>query len=216
MTKEKMIRRLFKPGVFLLCLLPLAVIFERAAVGGLGANPIETVNRFLGDWALRMLLVTLAVTPLVHIGGWPVLVRFRRMLGLFAFFYAVLHVANYVVADQFFNWADIWADIVKRNYITVGMVVISILTVLAATSPKAMIKKLGAKRWRKLHRLVYVAGIGGVFHYWMMVKADLLLPQIHAAILAVLLGYRLYRKTLLARSLVGAASGSQARRGDRS
>ncbi|MBT3238779.1 MAG: sulfoxide reductase heme-binding subunit YedZ [Rhodospirillaceae bacterium] len=201
MNKETVIRRVFKPGVFLLCLIPLAVIVERALFGGLGANPVEAVNRFLGDWALRILLVTLTITPLVHLGGWPVLVRFRRMVGLFAFFYAVLHVSNYVIADQFFNWGDIWADIVKRNYITVGMGVIIILTALAVTSPKAMIKKMGATRWRKLHRLAYIAGIGGVFHYWMMIKADLLLPQIHAAILAVLLGYRLYRSKIKTRSL---------------
>jgi len=194
MNKQKLISRVYKPGIFLLCLIPLVMIGERIIFGGLGANPVETINRFFGDWALRMLLVTLTITPLVHLGGWPVLVRFRRMLGLFAFFYAFLHVANYVVADQFFNWADIWADIVKRNFITIGMGVFVILTALAVTSPKAMIKKLGGKRWRKLHRLVYIAGIGGVFHYWMMIKADFLLPGIHAAVLAALLGYRLYRK----------------------
>ena len=112
------------------------------------------------------------------------------MIGLFAFAYAFLHLANYVIADQFFNWTDIWADIIKRAYITVGMATFIILLVLAITSPKAAIKRLGPKRWRLLHRSVYIAAIGAVFHYWMMVKADLTQPIIHAAILAILLGYR--------------------------
>ena len=194
MNKETVIRRVFKPGVFLLCLIPLAVIVERALFGGLGANPVEAVNRFLGDWALRILLVTLTITPLVHLGGWPVLVRFRRMVGLFAFFYAVLHVSNYVIADQFFNWADIWADIVKRVFITLGMATYLVLLALAVTSPKAAVKKMGAKRWRLLHRGAYFAGIGGVIHFWMMVKADLTQPIIHATILGLLLGYRLIKR----------------------
>jgi len=197
MTKQDTITWVAKPLVFVLCLVPLAWIAWRIINGdvgtGLNANPVETVNRYLGDWALRFILITLTITPLVQLSKWTTPVRFRRMLGLFAFAYATLHLANYVVADQFFNWADIWADIVKRVFITVGMATFVILAALAVTSPKAMIKKLGAKRWRMLHRGVYVAGLGGVFHYWMMVKADLSGPIIHATILALLLGYRLIR-----------------------
>ncbi len=197
MTKEFKIRWVAKPLVFALALAPLALIIWRVVTGdlgaGLNANPVETVNRFLGDWALRFLLIALTITPLVKITGWSTPIRFRRMIGLFAFTYAFLHVANYVVADQFFNWADIWADIVKRKFITVGMITFIVLATLAVTSPKAAVKKLGAKRWRALHRGIYIAGIGAVVHYWMMVKADLSQPMIHAGILAVLLGYRLFK-----------------------
>ncbi|NQU57753.1 MAG: sulfoxide reductase heme-binding subunit YedZ [Rhodospirillales bacterium] len=197
MTKQDTIRWVGKPIVFLLCLVPLMVIVWRIINGdvgtGLNANPVETVNRYLGDWALRFILITLSITPLVKLSNWTTPVRFRRMLGLFAFAYATLHLSNYVIADQFFNWSDIWADIVKRVFITVGMATFVILAALAVTSPKAMVKKMGAKRWRMLHRSVYVAALGGVFHYWMMVKADLIGPIIHAAILGLLLGYRLLK-----------------------
>ncbi len=183
--------RTLKPAVFALCLTPLAWLVWQAAAGGLGANPIEAVNRFLGDWALRFLLITLSVTPLRDATGWAGWVRLRRMLGLFAFAYAFLHVASYVGLDQFFAWPEIWADIVKRRYITVGLLVFTALAVLAATSPKAIIKRLGGRRWKKLHTLAYMAGVGAVFHYFMMIKADLLLPSVHAAVLAALLGWRL-------------------------
>jgi len=194
MTRETKFRWILKPAVFLACLGPLAWVVWRAVSGDLGANPVEAVNRFLGDWALRFLLLTLAVSPLVHVMKTPTLMRFRRMLGLFAFFYAFLHIANYVIADQAFSWADIWGDIVKRKFITVGMATFLILTPLALTSTKGMIKRLGGKRWRKLHQIVYLAGIGAVLHYAMMVKADLLQPLVYAAILFVLLGDRFRRK----------------------
>ncbi len=195
MMRETKIRWIARPVVFLVCLAPLGWIFWRAVNGDLGANPIETVNRFLGDWAIRSLLLALAVTPLVHITGQSVIVRFRRMLGLFAFFYALLHLSNYIIADQAFNWGDIWADIVKRKFITMGMLNMLILIPLAVTSTKGMIRRLGGKRWRKLHRMVYFVGVGAVVHYTMMVKADLMQPIIHGSILAVLLGYRALRKT---------------------
>jgi sulfoxide reductase heme-binding subunit YedZ len=194
MSRDFIIRRVAKPLVFTASLLPLMWIIWRVIAGdvgvGLNANPVEMVNRYLGDWALRFLLIALSVTPLVNITGWATPVRFRRMIGLFAFAYAFLHLANYMVADQFFNWTDIWADILKRTYITVGMATFVILFALAITSPKACVKKLTAKRWRTLHRGVYIAGVGAVFHYWMMVKADLTQPIIHAVILFLLLGYR--------------------------
>ncbi|MSO84445.1 MAG: sulfoxide reductase heme-binding subunit YedZ [Rhodospirillales bacterium] len=186
--------RFAKPIVFALCLLPLAWLAHKGWTAGFGAHPQEYVNRFLGDWALRFLLLALAVTPLRQIGDWPQLARFRRMIGLYAFFYVVLHVSSYVVATHFFDWAAIWKDIVKRNYITVGMAVFVMLLPLAATSTAAMVKRLGAARWKKLHRLVYLAGIGGVFHFFMMVKLDWREPLLYAVLLAFLLGYRAFKR----------------------
>ena len=190
MTPETRIRRIIKPLVFILCLTPLAWLIWRGVSGGLGANPIEATNRFLGDWAMRFLLVTLAVTPLRRLFGWSVLMRFRRMLGLFAFAYAALHLSSYVVLDQFFHWADIWADIVKRNFITVGMIAFLLLVPLAVTSTNAMVRRLGGRRWKRLHRLVYPAAIAVIVHFYMMVKADVREPLVYGAIAAVLLGYR--------------------------
>lgn len=179
-----------KRAAFVLALLPLAWLAWLAASGGLGVNPIETINRFLGDWAIRFLLIALTVTPLRKVTGWSRLAGLRRMLGLFAFFYASLHVASYIGLDLFFDWQALWKDVLKRTYITLGMAAFLMLVPLAATSTKAMIRRLGAKRWQALHRLVYPAAMLAVAHHWMMVKADLTWPMIHAAILAVLLGYR--------------------------
>lgn len=187
--------RWIKPTLFVLCLLPLAWLVYRGLGGGLGANPIEAVIRFNGDWALRFLLITLAVTPLRRLSGWRGLIRLRRMLGLYAFFYACLHLLGYVVLDQFFDWAAIWADILKRPYITVGMFSFALLVPLAATSTNAMMRRLG-RHWQRLHRLVYLIGIGGVLHFYMLVKADTREPLIYAAILAVLLAMRLPFKKL--------------------
>jgi sulfoxide reductase heme-binding subunit YedZ len=190
MSPNPLIARAVWPVLFALGLLPLAWLAWRGVSDGLGANPIEAINRYLGDWALRFLLIALAVTPVSKLTGWTWLMRRRRMLGLFAFAYATLHLSSYVGLDQFFDFAAIGTDILKRNYITVGMVCYAILLALAMTSPKAMVKRMGAKRWKALHRLAYVAGIGAVFHYTMMIKADLREPLIYAGILAVLLGYR--------------------------
>ncbi|MCH7864862.1 MAG: sulfoxide reductase heme-binding subunit YedZ [Proteobacteria bacterium] len=196
MTRETAIRWVAKPIVFAAALMPLAWIAWTAIASGfgptgpLGANPIEYINRFLGDWAIRFLLMALAVTPVKGITGWTPLIRFRRMIGLFAFFYACLHLSSYIGLDQFFDWREIWGDIVKRNYITVGMVNFVLLASLAATSTKGMIKRLGAKRWINLHKLVYVAGIAACFHFYMMRKGVQLEPIIYAAVCALLLGYR--------------------------
>ncbi|MBI2236430.1 MAG: sulfoxide reductase heme-binding subunit YedZ [Magnetospirillum sp.] len=179
-----------KPAVFALCLVPLAWLVWKALFSTLGVNPIETVNRTLGDWALRFLLLSLAVTPLRKLSGWAQVARFRRMIGLFAFFYACLHVSSYVGLDHFFDWRALGKDIVKRTYITVGMAALVLLVPLAATSTDAMVRRLGGRRWRILHRSVYAVGVLGVVHYWMMVKADIREPMLYAAILAVLLGYR--------------------------
>ncbi|CAA7623364.1 sulfite oxidase heme-binding subunit YedZ [Magnetospirillum sp. SS-4] len=182
--------RALKPLVFALCLLPLAWLAARAMTVGLGANPIEALIRFLGDWALRFLLIALAVTPLRQLSGWSPLARLRRMLGLFAFFYVILHLLAYAGIDQFFDWGAIGRDIAKRTYITIGMAAVLLLLPLALTSTDSMIRRLGGRRWRALHRLVYVIAPLGVTHHWMMVKKDLTEPMMHATILIILLGWR--------------------------
>ena len=188
---EYKIRRIVKPLVFVFGLTPFLWIVCRAAVlDDLGANPVEATNRYLGDWALRFLLISLAVSPAAGLTGWTTIARFRRMMGLFAYFYVMLHLLNYLVVDQFLDWADIWSDIVKRNFIAIGMAAVLLLTPLAITSTNGMVKRLGGKRWKKLHRLVYPAGILGVAHFYTMVKADATEPLVHGAILIVLLGYR--------------------------
>jgi len=188
---DKLLRRSWvKPLLFGLCLIPLGLLGFRAASGGLGANPIEACNRFLGDWALRFLLIALAVTPVRELSGWNALARWRRMLGLFAFAYVVLHFSSYVGLDQFFDWRAIGREIVKRRYITLGMLAVLLLIPLAVTSTDGMVRRLGGRRWRALHRLVYVIAPLGVTHHWMMVKKDITEPAIHAFILAVLLGWR--------------------------
>ncbi len=185
-----MAAKFVKPLVFTICLVPLAWLSFKVIFVGLGANPAQAMDRFLGDWTLRFLLIALAVTPLRGIFGWNILARYRRMLGLFAFFYACLHITSYIVISQFFDWNAIWIDIVKRRYITVGAAVFAILIALAITSSGAMIRRLGGGRWKKLHNLAYLAAAGGVVHYFMMVKADTSQPQIYAAVLFLLLGYR--------------------------
>lgn len=179
-----------KPLVFALCLIPLGLLVGRGLTGGLGANPIEYCNRFLGDWALRFLLIALAVTPLRQLSGWSAVGRWRRMLGLFAFFYVLLHLTSYVALDQFFDWTAIGREIAKRRYITLGMAAVLLLIPLGLTSADSMIRRLGGRRWRALHRLVYVIAPLGVAHHWMMVKKDIAEPALHAAILAALLGWR--------------------------
>ena len=183
--------RWLKPAVFAASLLPLAWLGWQAAYGSLGANPVEFVNRFLGDWALRYLLLALAVTPMRQWTGWAPLARLRRMVGLFAFFYVCLHLASYVGLDHYFDWAAVWRDVVKRTYITLGMAAVLLLAPLAATSTDGMIRRLGGKRWRRLHQLVFPAAILAVAHFWMMVKADIREPLLYAVVLAVLLGWRL-------------------------
>jgi sulfoxide reductase heme-binding subunit YedZ len=192
MSADARRRWIAKPAVFVACLGPLAWLVWQVFTGGLGANPQEAMNRFLGDWALRFLLLALAVTPLRGLTGWGAVMRFRRMIGLFAFFYVVLHLTSYVVVDQTFDWPAIWADIVKRRYITVGMITFVLLLPLASTSTNGMVRRLGGRRWVRLHRLVYAAGVGGVFHFFMMVKADIREPLVYASALALLLGYRIY------------------------
>ena len=179
-----------KITVFLACLIPLARLGWLAYADGLGANPIEFVIRSLGTWALTFMLITLAVTPLRKLSGWQWLIKLRRMLGLFAFFYACLHFLTYVGLDQFFDLHSIYKDVLKRPFITVGFASFLLLMPLALTSTNAMVRRLGGRRWQRLHRLAYLIAIGGVVHYWWLVKKDITQPAIYAAVLAVLLGYR--------------------------
>jgi sulfoxide reductase heme-binding subunit YedZ len=176
--------------VFLACLIPLGQLLYNAWAGDLTANPIEYITHFTGDWSLIFLLATLSVTPLRKIFGWNEIIKLRRMLGLFAFFYVLLHFSTYIVLDHFFDFERIVKDVYKRPYVTAGFTAFVLLIPLAATSTAAMIRRLG-KRWQQLHRLVYVAAIAGVVHFYWLVKADIRRPVQYAAVLALLLGYRL-------------------------
>jgi sulfoxide reductase heme-binding subunit YedZ len=191
MTRLQLITRVVKPALFVLALVPLATLVWDGFAGALGANPIETITHRTGDWTLRLLLITLAVTPLRRLSGWHELVRLRRMLGLYAFFYALLHFATYVWLDQGLNLRDILEDISKRPYVTLGFTAFLSMVPLALTSTHAMIRRLGGARWRKLHQLVYLAAVAGATHYLWLVKADTREPLIYLAILATLLGLRL-------------------------
>ncbi|RMF88987.1 MAG: sulfoxide reductase heme-binding subunit YedZ [Nitrospinota bacterium] len=185
-----------KAGIFLLCLLPFVLLVWDTFTGNLGANPVETITRRTGIWGLRFLLITLSVTPLRRLSGWNRLIRFRRMFGLFAFFYASLHFLTYLVFDQFFSLAGIWDDIAKRPYITAGFTGYVLLFPLAVTSTRRLIKWLGGKRWQQLHRLVYVIAIIGVVHFFWLVKADIRRPFNYALLLGLLLAYRIGAKYL--------------------
>ncbi len=156
----------------------------------LGANPAEFITRATGDWTLRFLLATLAVTPLRKLTGWNWLLRLRRMLGLFAFFYGLVHFASFIGFDHVFALEEILRDIVKRPFITVGFTALVLMLPLAVTSTNAMVRRLGAKRWQALHRMVYAIAPLGVLHFWWMVKADVTEPAIYAAVLVALLAFR--------------------------
>ena len=179
-----------KAVLFLVCLIPLGRLAWFAYSGGLGANPIEFITRSTGTWTLVFLLITLSVTPLRHLTGRNQFIRYRRLLGLFAFFYACLHFTTYIWLDQFFEWPAIVKDVIKRPFITVGFASFILLIPLAATSTHAMQRRL-KRRWQQLHRVVYLIAIGGVVHYWWLVKKDVTQPLLYAVALAVLLGFRL-------------------------
>ena len=179
-----------KPLLFMACLLPLAWLAYKGFFIGLGANPIEKVSRYTGDWTLRLLLITLAVTPLRILAGVS-LVKYRRMLGLFTFFYVCLHFLNWLVIDNFFDVDSMVKDVIKHPYITVGFAAFVLLIPLAVTSTNAMIKRLG-KNWKRLHQAVYVIAVLGVLHYMWLVKADNREPLIYLAILVALLAVRVW------------------------
>ena len=176
--------------VFVLALLPLAKLMVNGLMDHLGANPIERILRRTGFWTLTMLTLTMAVTPLRQLTGRIWIGRFRRMLGLFAFFYGCLHFATYLVLDQFFDWPGILKDITKRPYITVGFSAFVLMMPLAITSTDAMLRRLGGKRWRALHRLVYLITAAGVVHFWWLVKKDITEPLIFALVLVLSLAVR--------------------------
>jgi len=184
--------RRVKPWVFVACLVPLVWLVWRGLTGALTANPIEDITHRTGDWALRLLLVTLAITPLRRMLGWSSLASYRRMIGLFAFFYAALHLSTYLVLDFFFAFDLILDDVIERRYVTAGLTAFMLLLPLALTSTTGMIRRLGGARWRQLHRLVYLAAVAGVVHYLWLVKIDIGPPLVYAAVLAVLLGLRLW------------------------
>ena len=183
---------LFKVIVFLVSLVPLSLLLWNFFTHQLGANPFEVLTRESGLWTLRFLLITLTMRPLRQIlqQSWPLL--FRRMFGLFTFFYACFHLTTYLWFDHFFEWQEIWTDIVKRPFITVGMLAFVLLIPLAVTSTRAMMRRLG-KNWQRLHRLVYLIASLGVLHFLWLVKADLREPLIYLGILLLLLGYRYYK-----------------------
>jgi sulfoxide reductase heme-binding subunit YedZ len=180
-----------KVVVFLLCFVPLAALAWRAFHGGLGANPVEFLQHATGDWILRFLVFTLAITPFRKLLNQPDLIRFRRMLGLFAFFYACLHFLTYLGPDQSFNLAGMWKDVAKRPFITVGFVGFVLLIPLAITSTTGWIRRLGGKRWQMLHRAIYVSAVAGVVHYYWLVKSDVRKPLFYGALVALLLLWRL-------------------------
>jgi len=192
--------RWIKVIIFLVCLAPMAWLlwrffgphpFDMSGWGlGLGANPIEAMEHGFGDWTLRFLLITLSITPLRKLLRIPSLVKFRRMFGLFAFFYGCAHFTIYLWLDKFFNLHEILEDVGKRKYITVGFTAFVLLIPLALTSTAGWIRRLGGKRWQALHRLIYISAILGVIHYLWLVKADIRKPLEYGAVLAVLLGYR--------------------------
>ena len=178
--------------MFIAALGPFAYLVHGVFTHTLGANPIDAVTDETGTWTLRFLVLTLLVTPLRKWTGWNPLVRFRRMLGLFAFFYGTLHFLTYLVLDQFFAVDEIVADIVKRPFITVGFTAFVLMIPLAMTSTAGWIRRLGGKRWNRLHKLVYLSAIGGVVHYWWLVKSDISRPARYGAVVALLLAVRVW------------------------
>jgi len=179
-----------KALLFVLCLVPAAMLAWRYYHNDLGANPIEYITHKTGDWTIRFLLITLCVTPFRKLLNQPKLARFRRMIGLFAFFYACLHLMTWVWFDKFFDLSEMWKDVVKRRFITVGMAAFLMLLPLAITSTAGWVRRLGFVRWQRLHRLVYFAALAGVIHYYWLVKSDVRLPLMYGAIWAVLMAYR--------------------------
>jgi sulfoxide reductase heme-binding subunit YedZ len=198
--------RWLKPAVFLACLGPAAWLIYGAFLGGdLGVNPVETITNYTGIWTLRLVAISLAVTPLRWLTGWNVVIRFRRMLGLFAFFYGTLHFLTYFVLDHSLEFSGLWDDVVKRPYITAGFTAFVLLIPLAVTSTQGWIRRLGGRKWNLLHRLIYVTAVLAVLHYWWKVKLDTSSPALYAAIMAMLLGARLWRAVSTRRTAPPAA-----------
>jgi methionine sulfoxide reductase heme-binding subunit len=181
-----------KVFVFLICLVPLGILIRESFTGGLGSNPTQFLEHATGDWTLRFVAITLSITPLRKLIRQPQLIRFRRMLGLFAFFYGCCHFSVYLTFDQIFNLHGIWADVLKRRYITVGFTGFVLMIPLALTSTAGWIRRMGGRRWALLHRAIYLTAIAGVIHFLWLVKSDIHLPLEYAAVMAILLGWRVY------------------------
>jgi sulfoxide reductase heme-binding subunit YedZ len=209
MSSNQVVRFIIKPVAFVAALLPVGWIIWAFQTGALSANPLSDVTNETGVWTLRFVCGTLAVTPLRRLTGWNLLIRFRRMIGLFAFFYGCLHFLTYVIADRFASLLDFpdgivaWStlrnllaaigeDVYKRPYITVGFTAFVLMVPLALTSTAGWIRRLGGRRWQAVHRLIYATAIGGVLHYWWLVKADVSRPQIYALVVGLLLAFRIY------------------------
>ena len=188
---EAPLRRLIRPALWLLVLVPAIVLVAQLLLNQLGAEPIESLEHASGEWALRLLAASLAVTPLMRLTGWGWLVAQRRFLGLAAFFWAMGHLSVYIVLDQFFDWPEIVKDVLKHLYITVGMLAFVLMIPLALTSTKSSIRRLGGQRWNQLHRLVYVTAVAGCVHYLWAVKKDIAEPLLYAAVFVVLFALRL-------------------------
>ena len=180
-----------KVFVFLLCLVPLGLLLWQGLHNDLSANPVNYVEHATGDWTMRFLILTLAITPLRKILRLPQLIRFRRMLGLFAFFYVCLHFSTWVAVDNYFDWRHMLKDVAKRPFITVGFTGFVLLIPLALTSTAGWIRRLGGKRWQMLHRAIYATAILGVIHYYWLVKSDVRKPLQYAAIVGILLAWRI-------------------------
>jgi sulfoxide reductase heme-binding subunit YedZ len=192
-TQTQLVRRVIKPVVFLACLAPALWLLYRALWGDLGVNPLETLTNETGIWTLRLLVATIAITPIRWVSKWNPIITFRRMVGLFAFFYGTIHFSIYFLFDRSLQFDGLLEDVALRPYITVGFTAFVLMIPLALTSTTGWIRRLGGRRWNLLHRLVYVSAIGGVLHYWWKVKLDVTNPIIYAAIVGVLLGWRIAR-----------------------
>jgi sulfoxide reductase heme-binding subunit YedZ len=186
-----LINRWTKPIVFVLCLIPLGAIAWPFFHGGTIPDPAAFIQHATGDWILRFLVITLTITPLRKILALPELIRFRRMLGLFAFSYACLHFLTYIGFDKVFDLSEIWKDVAKRPYITVGFTAFVLLIPLAITSTAGWIRRLGGRRWQMLHRLIYISAICGVVHYYWLVKSAVIRPLAYGTIVAILLAWRI-------------------------
>jgi sulfoxide reductase heme-binding subunit YedZ len=186
--------RAAKVALFALCLVPFGLLLWRGTHDGLGANPVEFITHATGDWTLRFLVITLAITPVRKVFGWPQLVRFRRMLGLFAFLYGCLHFLTYVWLDKFFDLSAMLKDVAKRPFITAGFTAFVLLIPLALTSTAGWIRRLGGRRWQALHRLIYISAAAAVVHYYWLVKSDIRLPVFYGAMVALLLLWRVINR----------------------
>ena len=194
---------LAKIVLFLLALAPLARLVWKGLHGSLGANPIEFITHETGDWTLIFLVVTLAVSPVRRLLRRPELIRFRRLLGLFAFFYACLHFTTYIWLDKFFDVSDMLKDINKRRFITVGFTAFVLLIPLALTSTKGWIRRLGGRRWQALHRLIYASAVAGVIHYYWLVKSDIRKPVAYGVLIALLLAFRVVSRRKASHRSIG-------------